>query len=84
MDLLRILAFVLAYPIAVMVIVRWTAVVRERRWRWLLEHHVALAMIAAGWATAGVVGLAALHAVWFVVAGIWYTVGGRQGRAATA
>lgn len=81
--ILRAIAFLVAYPIAVMVIVRWVPVVRERRWRWFLEHQVAVAVIVIGHATAGRASAVVINGTWFVVAAIWYSLGGRRKAART-
>lgn len=84
MDLARIVAFVIAYPLAIMVIVRWVPVVRERRWRWFVEHQVAVGVIVIGHATAARWSAVVINGTWFIVAAIWYMLGGRRDRRAVA
>ncbi|MGH9188844.1 MAG: hypothetical protein ACRD0Q_02240 [Acidimicrobiales bacterium] len=58
-------------------ITRFVPVVRERRWRWLAVHHVAVAAIVAGWAVRGEPSAVATNATWLVASSIWYAVGRR-------
>ena len=73
------LLFVLGYPVAVAVIVRWVPVVRERRLRWFGAHQAAVAVIVAGHAVLGNTGAVIVNGAWFVVAAAWYAAGGRPG-----
>jgi hypothetical protein len=68
------------YPAAVAVVVRWLAVVRERRWRWLAVHHLGVAAIVAGQLTARRPWAAAANGAWLVVSSAWFAAGGRRGR----
>ena len=83
MDAAEIALFGLGYPAAVAVIARFVPVVRERRWRWLVVHHLGMAAIIAGCAskrtTAGIVA----NSAWLVISSVWYAAGGRR-RAAVA
>lgn len=65
------------YPAAVAVLVRWAAVVRERRWRWLAVHHLGMAAIVAGWA-ARRPGAAVVNGAWLVASSVWFAAGGRR------
>lgn len=69
--------FVVGYPLAIAVIVRWAPVVRERRVRWLAAHHVGVAAIVAGWAVEERWSSVAVNATWLVVSTAWYARGGR-------
>ena len=60
------------YPVAVVVIVRFVPVVRERRLRWFVAHEAAVGAIAAGWVLRGRWGSAAVNAAWAGVAAAWY------------
>lgn len=73
----QVVLFALGYPIAILVIARWVPVVRERRTRWFVAEEVAVAAIVAGWALAGNERAVAVNGTWFVVAAIWYGLGGR-------
>ena len=84
MDAARIALFGFGYPAAIAVITRFVPVVRERRWRWLVVHHLGMAAVIAGCvsrrATAGV----AVNSAWLVTSSIWYAVGGRRAGTAEA
>ncbi len=77
MTLLEGVLFAVGYPVSITVIVRWIPVVRERRIRWFVAHQLAVAAIVAGWALRGDVGAVAINGTWFVVAAVWYGLGGR-------
>ena len=68
---------VVGYPVAVVVIARWVPVVRERRTRWLVLHHAAVAAIVVGWALRRPAAVAP-NAAWLVVSTVWYALGGRR------
>ena len=74
MRALRLVLFVLGYPTAIVVIVRWIPVVRQRRTRWFLLHEVAVAAIVLGHATRGRKGVPGVivNGAWLVLAAIWY------------
>jgi hypothetical protein len=67
------------YPVTIGVIVRWVPVVRERRLRWFLVHHVALLAIITGWAIRRPPAVPA-NAAWLLVSTAWYVLGGRRRR----
>lgn len=69
---------VVGYPTAVVVLVRYVPVVRQRRARWFVAHQLGVAAIVAGWAIRGEAAAVAVNATWFVVAGAWYALGGRR------
>jgi hypothetical protein len=75
-DVLRAVLFAFGYPASIVVIVRFVPVVRERRIRWLVVHHLAVVAIVVGWATAGNVRAVVVNSSWLVVASIWYALGG--------
>ena len=68
------------YLVAVPLLTRWVAVVREQRWRWFLAHEAAVAAIVAGWALRGRRAGAAVNGAWMLAAGAWYVLGGRRQR----
>ncbi len=61
------------------VIARWLAVVRERRWGWFAVHQAAVAAVAAGWWLKGNRIGAVVNGAWLAVAGAWFAFGGRRG-----
>lgn len=65
------------YPVSVAVITRWVPVVRERRQRWFLVHHTAVALIIAGWALRRPAAIPP-NLAWLVVSTVWYLLGGRR------
>jgi hypothetical protein len=70
---------VAGYAVAVAVLLRARAVLRERRWRWFIALEVATATVAAGYATAGAplgVVLNVANIVVFAVA--WLLTGPRR------
>ncbi len=71
----QIALFGFGYPVSVAVLSRFVAVVRERRWRWLAVHHLAVAAIIGGWATRREAGAVALNATWLVASSAWYVLG---------
>ena len=70
--------FVFGYPTAIVVILRFVPVVRERRMRWLVAHDLAVAAIVAGWALKGDSRAVAINASWLVAANVWYALGARS------
>jgi len=70
--------FAFGYPTAIVVIVRFVPVVRERRLKWLVAHDAAVSAIVAGWALKGDRRAVAINASWLVVATVWYALGGRR------
>lgn len=68
------------YPASVAVISRFVPVVRERRWPWLVVHHLGVAAIVAGWALKGRTPAVAFNAAWLVTSTVWYLAGGRRRR----
>lgn len=83
MSVLRVVLFAFGYPAAIVVIVRFVPVVRERRLPWLVVHHLAVAAIVVGWATRGDVSAVVVNFSWLVVSSVWYTLGGRRRAART-
>lgn len=69
---------VVGYPTAIVVIVRFVPVVRERRARWFAIHQAGVAAIVVGWALRGDGRAVAVNGAWFVVAAAWYALGGRR------
>ncbi len=68
------------YPVAMMVIVRFTAVVRERRTAWFAVHEAAMASICLGFVVMDQTGPIVPNAGWLVIAAIWYVAGKRRER----
>ena len=73
------LLFGFGYPASVGVIARFVPVVRERRWRWLAVHHVAVAAIIAGWASRRAVPAVAVNSAWLAASSLWYAAAARNG-----
>lgn len=84
MDATEVALFGFGYPASIAVITRFVPVVRERRWRWLVLHHLGMAAIIAGCVskrtTVGVIA----NAGWFVLSSLWYAAGGRRRRTLAA
>lgn len=78
MSVLRVVLFAFGYPASLIVIVRFVPVVRERRLRWLVVHHVAVAAIVLGWLTNGDAPAIVVNSSWLVVSSVWYALGGRH------
>ena len=79
---LEILLFAFGYPAAIIVIVRFVPVVRERRTRWFVIHELGVAAIVAGQALAENPRGVIINGTWGVIAAIWYALGGRRARQA--
>lgn len=80
MKTLPALLFGVGYPASIAVITRFAAVVRERRWRWLVVHHAGVAAIVAGWALRRRGVGVALNGSWLVVSSLWFALGGPRRR----
>ncbi len=65
------------YPVALVVIVRFVPVVRERRLTWFAVHELAMACICAGFVVMGDALPIIPNALWLVIAAWWYSTGGR-------
>ena len=76
MTLVRTLLFAFGYPVSIVVIARFVPVVRERRLRWLVIHHVAVACIVLGSALSSNWQAVVVNSTWLVVSTIWYALGG--------
>lgn len=74
----RLALFGFGYPAAIAVIARWMPVVRERRWRWLVVHHLGMAAIIAGYVSRRTAVGVAANTSWLVASSVWYAVGGRR------
>jgi hypothetical protein len=72
---LEILLFAFGYPAAIVVIVRFVPVVRQRRTRWFVIHELGVAAIVAGQALVGSAQGVIINGAWGVVAAIWYALG---------
>jgi hypothetical protein len=77
-DAVATALFAVGYPTSIVVILRFVPVVRERRWKWFAAHQLAVAAIVAGWALRGDRRAVAINSSWFVVAAVWYALGGRR------
>ena len=80
MAILRLMLFAFGYPVSILVIARFVPVVRERRLRWILWHQAAVGAIVLGFALDPKWSAVAINGSWFVVAAIWYVLGGRHSR----
>ncbi len=81
MSIVRAVLFAFGYPVSILVITRFVPVVRERRLRWILWHQAAVGAIVLGFALDAKWSAVAINGTWFVVAAVWYVLGGRQQRA---
>ena len=70
--------FAFGYPASLGVIARFVAVVRERRWRWLAVHHLAVGAIIGGWVSRREVPAVAVNTTWLAVSSLWYVRGRRR------
>jgi hypothetical protein len=77
-DAVATALFAVGYPTSIVVILRFVPVVRERRWKWFAAHQLAVAAIVAGWALKDDRRAVAINSSWFVVAAVWYALGGRR------
>ncbi len=80
MKVLPSVLFGLGYPASIAVIARFTAVVREHRWRWLLVHHAGVLAIIAGWALRRRGAGVALNGSWLLASSLWFALGQRRRR----
>ena len=78
---LEILLFAFGYPAAIIVIVRFVPVVRERRTKWFVIHELGVAAIVAGQALADNPRGVIINGAWGVVAAVWYALGPKLRRA---
>lgn len=69
---------VIGYPVAIIVIVRWIPVVRERRTAWFAAHQAAVVAIVAGHAMRDRTAAVVINGAWLVAAAVWYGLGGRR------
>ena len=81
MSIVRAALFAFGYPVSILVIARFVPVVRERRLRWILWHQAAVGAIVLGFALDANWSAVAINGTWFVVAAVWYVLGGRSSRA---
>lgn len=80
MTLVRALLFGFGYPVSIAVIARFVPVVRERRLRWLVIHHLAVAGIVLGWALDSNWLAVIINASWLISSTLWYALGRRDRR----
>ena len=78
MSIVRAVLFAIGYPVAIVVIVRFVPVVRQRRLRWIVAHEIAVSMIVIGWATDHDWRAVAINGAWLVIAAVWYLGAGRR------
>jgi hypothetical protein len=74
-NILKWVLFAFGYPGAIVVIVRWVPVVRERRTQWFVVHEAAVGAIVAGHAIAANTQGVIVNGAWGVVAAIWFAAG---------
>jgi hypothetical protein len=79
-TLVEILLLAFGYPAAIIVIIRFVPVVRERRTRWFVIHELGVAAIVAGQALMENPRGVIINGSWGVIAAIWYALGGRRAR----
>ncbi len=77
-DAVALGLFAVGYPTAIVVIVRWVPVVRERRTTWFVAHEAAVGAIVAGQALRGRTSGVVINGAWGIVAAAWYWLGGRR------
>lgn len=70
--------FLVGYPVAVGVIVRWLRVVGEGRTRWFVAHTAAAAAITGGWALERRWTNVVVNGGWLVASVAWYAIAGRR------
>lgn len=66
------------YAASIAVIARFVPVVRERRWRWLVVHHLGVLAVAGGWWAKRRLPAAAVNLSWLFASSAWYVLGGRR------
>ncbi len=72
MSPVAIALFVVGYPVAIAVIIRWMPVMRERRTTWFAVHTLAMIAIVAGQALNGrTIGIV-INGTWLVSSVLWY------------
>ena len=67
------------YAASVAVLTRFVPVVRQRRWRWLVVHHLGVVSIIAGWAVRRQGPAVVVNSCWLALSTVWYLLGGRRG-----
>lgn len=78
MKALPAVLFGVGYPASIAVIMRFAAVVRERRWPWLLVHHAGVVAVIAGWALRRRGVGVALNTSWLIGSSLWFALGCRR------
>lgn len=78
MTAFRTVLFVVGYPAAIIVIVRWVPVVREPRTSWFAVHTVAMSAVVAGWLLDHRWSAVAVNGAWLVGSVLWFTAAGRR------
>ncbi len=81
---MRIVLFVVGYPLAIVVIARFVPVVKQRRMTWMVAHHVGVVGIITGWALSGDWASVAINSSWLLASTLWYARGGRRMRRTTS
>lgn len=79
-NTVRIVLFVIGYPLAIVVIARFVPVVKQRRMSWMVAHHVGVVAIITGWALAGDWVPVAVNSSWLLASTAWYGLGGQRNR----
>jgi len=77
---LEIAVLGLGYTSSLVVIARFAPVVRERRWRWLVAHHLGVVAIVAVAADRNRPPAVVVNSAWLVASSAWYVLGGRRRR----
>ena len=79
-NAIALVLFAIGYPVAIVVIIRWLPVVRERRLPWFAAHEAAVSAIVVGQAlrmrTRGVI----INGAWLVIAALWWVLRPGVGR----
>lgn len=77
-DTLRIVLFVVGYPLAIVVIAQFVPVVKQRRITWMAAHHAGVVAIITGWALSGDWVPVAINSCWLVASTLWYALAGKR------
>lgn len=75
--------FIVGYPVAIVVILRWLPVLRERRIGWFAAHEGAVTAIVVGHALRRRVSGVVINGGWLVMAALWWLLAGRHPRPAS-
>ena len=70
-----VLLCLLAYPPFLLTLARWRDIVRSRARMAALGHQVTGIVVVVAWLLAGRPVFAVIHAVWLVIARLWFAAG---------